>query len=247
MAGRLLLVGVSLLGATYAQHETNTASVNRTGDAPAGPAHAINAIPTPSPLGGDAADLYNLTAWIPFGEALSPKLPQWHTNGNSHLGTKHAPHLPPFLSGPMPGGRPWGSRTAKNTNYYQNPPETGVTRHYEFTISRQKIAPDGVEVDGIVVNNAYPGPTIEANWGDYIEGESWRTAVRSLMLTADSDCPQQPPRRRNVTALAWTAPKRDPVHGRRTWRATMPNCPREKLYLPIQGRSLRDIMVPLTL
>lgn len=31
------------------------------------------------------------------------------------------------------------------------------------------IAPDGVERLGMVVNGAFPGPTIDANWGDWIE------------------------------------------------------------------------------
>lgn len=69
----------------------------------------------------------------------------------------------------MPHGRPWGHRSAKGTNYYDDLPETGVTRHYDFTISVQDIAPDGVTRQGIVINGAYPGPTIEANWGDWIE------------------------------------------------------------------------------
>ena len=32
------------------------------------------------------------------------------------------------------------------------------------------LAPDGVAKDMIVVNGQFPGPTIEANWGDWIEG-----------------------------------------------------------------------------
>lgn len=43
----------------------------------------------------------------------------------------------------------------------------GVTRHFNFTIARASIAPDGVQVAGIVVNGQYPGPLIEANWGDW--------------------------------------------------------------------------------
>jgi FtsP/CotA-like multicopper oxidase with cupredoxin domain len=30
------------------------------------------------------------------------------------------------------------------------------------------MAPDGVQRQMLVVNNQYPGPTIEANWGDWI-------------------------------------------------------------------------------
>jgi FtsP/CotA-like multicopper oxidase with cupredoxin domain len=48
-------------------------------------------------------------------------------------------------------------------------PETGKTRKYEFTISYRDIKPDGVLKPGIVINGGFPGPTIEANWGDMIE------------------------------------------------------------------------------
>ena len=48
-------------------------------------------------------------------------------------------------------------------------PTTGVTRSYNFDIARATIAPDGVERPVILVNGAFPGPTIEANWGDTIQ------------------------------------------------------------------------------
>ena len=57
-----------------------------------------------------------------------------------------------------------------NTNPYQTPPpiNTGVTRNYDFTIARATISPDGVNRSVILVNNQFPGPLIEANWGDMI-------------------------------------------------------------------------------
>lgn len=51
----------------------------------------------------------------------------------------------------------------------QKTPETGVTRYYDFNIARAKLSPDGYQRDMIVVNGQYPGPLIEANWGDWIE------------------------------------------------------------------------------
>ncbi len=85
------------------------------------------------------------------------------------LGTILAPLLPLFLlSNPLPGGFPWGSKTDTNTNPYLNYPTTGVTRNYDFTISRGVIAPDGYQRQVLLVNGAFPGPTIEANWGDKI-------------------------------------------------------------------------------
>jgi FtsP/CotA-like multicopper oxidase with cupredoxin domain len=44
-----------------------------------------------------------------------------------------------------------------------------VTRSYNFEITNGTIAPDGVERMGLCVNEQYPGPTIYANWGDWIE------------------------------------------------------------------------------
>jgi hypothetical protein len=46
-------------------------------------------------------------------------------------------------------------------------PDTGVTRFYSFNVSYQQIAPDGVQKNGLVVNGGFPGPLIEANWGDW--------------------------------------------------------------------------------
>ena len=43
----------------------------------------------------------------------------------------------------------------------------GVTRNYDFTLARGNIAPDGVNKSVLLINNAFPGPTLEANWGDF--------------------------------------------------------------------------------
>ncbi|KAK5130265.1 hypothetical protein LTR08_002266 [Meristemomyces frigidus] len=88
----------------------------------------------------------------------------------SILGTPQHHPLPNFLGGgPMPHGFPWGGCTADNTNYYTTTPNTGMTRHYDWTVSHGSCAPDGVELDCLLVNNQFPGPTISANWGDWIE------------------------------------------------------------------------------
>ena len=44
---------------------------------------------------------------------------------------------------------------------------SGVTRYYEWTVTRSTLAPDGVPVDVMLVNGGFPGPLIEANWGDW--------------------------------------------------------------------------------
>lgn len=71
---------------------------------------------------------------------------------------------------PLPNGYPWGNRTANGSNPYTDVPNTNVTRYYNFTISRGQAAPDGYVTNVIVVNDQFPGPLIEANWGDWIEG-----------------------------------------------------------------------------
>ncbi|KAI6080584.1 multicopper oxidase-domain-containing protein [Hypoxylon rubiginosum] len=48
-------------------------------------------------------------------------------------------------------------------------PHTGVTRYYNFIIQRASKSPDGVVKNMLLVNNQFPGPLIEANWGDIVE------------------------------------------------------------------------------
>ena len=48
-------------------------------------------------------------------------------------------------------------------------PETGKVHKYNFTISREHRAPDGLNRSLILVNGQFPGPTIEGNLGDYFE------------------------------------------------------------------------------
>ncbi|RMZ81035.1 hypothetical protein DV738_g2460, partial [Chaetothyriales sp. CBS 135597] len=92
-------------------------------------------------------------------------LSQEITNGNSDLGTDQAPTYPKYLA----PGPSWGDATAESTNPYRHRPPPHSVRRYNFVISRSTIAPDGVERSVILVNDAFPGPTIEANWGDTIE------------------------------------------------------------------------------
>lgn len=90
-------------------------------------------------------------------------------NRLSVLGTLLAPALNLFLTNnPMPDGYPWGKLTDYGNNPYTEYPNTGVTRYYDFVVSRGTIAPDGYERDVLLVNGAYPGPLLEANWGDTI-------------------------------------------------------------------------------
>ena len=91
-------------------------------------------------------------------------LPQSVTNGNSQLGTLQAP----TLSDQLPNSN-WGSLTASNANPYTQSPNTGCVRSYDFHIKRGLKAPDGYQRHVMLINDQFPGPTIEANWGDTIE------------------------------------------------------------------------------
>ena len=101
--------------------------------------------------------------------SLVPSLPQSSTNGNSNLGTLQAPTLSDFVATPnTPDGFPWGAATAGNTNPYTITSPGGLPRNYNFNIARGFIAPDGVNRSVLLVNNQFPAPLIEANWGDTI-------------------------------------------------------------------------------
>ncbi|KAF2725219.1 multicopper oxidase [Polychaeton citri CBS 116435] len=47
-------------------------------------------------------------------------------------------------------------------------PDTGRTRHYDWTIESVALAPDGFERIVLAVNGQYPGPTLYADWGDTV-------------------------------------------------------------------------------
>ena len=108
--------------------------------------------------------------WRLTPSAVLPEsnLGQVDTNGKSLLGSLDAPKFKSFL----PGSKrqttaPWGGRTAANTNP-SDAPFTGVIRSYNFTLARSTLAPDGVSKPVMLINGQFPGPTIEANWGDTI-------------------------------------------------------------------------------
>ncbi|KAL8924910.1 MAG: hypothetical protein Q9208_003793 [Pyrenodesmia sp. 3 TL-2023] len=102
---------------------------------------------------------------------LAAALSQQETNGGSEFGTLDAHTLPAFLTNnPVVGGSPWGgSKNAYNSDGYYDAPNTGVIRSYDFKIARGTVAPDGYEKESLLINGQYPGPLIEANWGDTIQ------------------------------------------------------------------------------
>lgn len=48
-------------------------------------------------------------------------------------------------------------------------PTTGRTVYYNFNIQNVTLSPDGTPKQMLVVNGQYPGPLVEANWGDWIQ------------------------------------------------------------------------------
>lgn len=61
----------------------------------------------------------------------------------------------------------WGDYDI-STNYYDESPDTGVTREYYFEITNTTGAPDGIDRVILSINGTVPGPTIIADWGDTI-------------------------------------------------------------------------------
>ncbi|KAJ5777184.1 hypothetical protein N7520_000430 [Penicillium odoratum] len=55
-----------------------------------------------------------------------------------------------------------------NTDYTTVVPETNVTREYYFNLEKVTVSPDGRSRMGLAINGSIPGPTIEANWGDWV-------------------------------------------------------------------------------
>ncbi|TVY83153.1 oxidoreductase ptaK [Lachnellula suecica] len=95
---------------------------------------------------------------------LTAALSQTSTNGLSLWGTLDAPLLS-FFDTTFSTTSPFGA----NDTLATTPPWSGRTKTYDWTISRGYIAPDGVNKSVILVNGQFPGPLLEANWGDTIQ------------------------------------------------------------------------------
>lgn len=55
-----------------------------------------------------------------------------------------------------------------DTNYYDEGPDTGVTKEYYFNVEELTAAPDGFSRSVYAINGSVPGPTIVADWGDTV-------------------------------------------------------------------------------
>ncbi|KAM0692130.1 hypothetical protein Q7P36_008331 [Cladosporium allicinum] len=95
-------------------------------------------------------------------------LTPYEQNGPSKYDTSEMEKLPQCYGGGT--STPWGSVNTTNSNPYKSCPQTGLTRYYDFTVAECDIRPDGVETRrAICINGQYPGPLLEANYGDTIQ------------------------------------------------------------------------------
>ncbi|CAG8921467.1 unnamed protein product [Penicillium salamii] len=77
-----------------------------------------------------------------------------------------------------PTGTPCSGNTARtrskwcnydvNTDYTKTVPNTGVTREYWLSLEDLNLAPDGFSRSVMTINGTIPGPTIFADWGDWV-------------------------------------------------------------------------------
>ncbi|KAJ9136552.1 Multicopper oxidase [Pleurostoma richardsiae] len=59
----------------------------------------------------------------------------------------------------------WGNYSI-DTNYYEETPDTGVTREYWLSVEETTCAPDGYQRTCMTFNGTVPGPALIADWGD---------------------------------------------------------------------------------
>ncbi|KAF7862713.1 hypothetical protein EAF04_007586 [Stromatinia cepivora] len=100
--------------------------------------------------------------------SLLASLSQIETNGLSLWGTLDVLELPLYSSINTPRIQLQSTYGAAGTPSTAIP-NTGRTVNYDWTISRGYIAPDGVNKSVILINGQFPGPLLDANWGDMIQ------------------------------------------------------------------------------
>jgi hypothetical protein len=91
----------------------------------------------------------------------------WQSTASTATSTPTTPAEPVCTNGPTTRDC-WDETFSLDTDFDSNFPTTGVTVHYDWTITNMTMAPDGVSRAVFAINGQYPGPAIEANWGDYI-------------------------------------------------------------------------------
>ena len=97
-------------------------------------------------------------------------LTSYQQNGLSQYGTSQMSTLPKYYGSGSNQQVPWGGVTTTNANPYKSCPKDGATRSYDLTIAECDVLPDGVRTKrAICINGQFPGPLIEANYGDTLQ------------------------------------------------------------------------------
>ncbi|KAF1981647.1 multicopper oxidase [Aulographum hederae CBS 113979] len=171
--------GVSSLVPALPQSDTNGNSPWGLPDCPHLPVHGLPPPGSPSGIESYGSELSSLFASsTPSASAPGSSAPVESISGSSSsvgtasgsstttLSASVSYSVPANSSSLVPSSTASACPTA---NACGKMPDTGVTRTYDFHVGYQTIAPDGVKKNGLVVNGGFPGPLIEANWGDMIE------------------------------------------------------------------------------
>lgn len=88
------------------------------------------------------------------------------------LTSTHTPKPKRPSATPCPGNTP--NNRAKwceyriDTDYESVAPDTGVAREYWFDVDELTLAPDGYPRPVMAINKTIPGPTVFADWGDWV-------------------------------------------------------------------------------
>ncbi|KAI9708583.1 MAG: hypothetical protein M1820_003801 [Bogoriella megaspora] len=110
----------------------------------------------------------NLTISAMLPNVTSPintSLPT-NTSTSTACTTKPTPSCIPCEGAPDPSA-PWCGYDI-NTDYYKYVPKTCKTVEYDLVVTESTASPDGIERYALLINGQFPGPLIEANWGDTI-------------------------------------------------------------------------------
>lgn len=148
------------------------------------------------------------------------------------------------------GKAPWDCSTGSSNEGSDAIPATGAVRSYDFTISRATLSPDGVAREMIVVNNQFPGPLLEANWGDIVE----------VTVFNNITGPEEPTSLHYHGVLQSQTPWSDGTPGvsrkgcyvahcraDREIGFPMPDSTRQLLHVPLPSGQLRHVVLPLAL
>ena len=155
-----------------------------------------------------------------------------------------------WLSNPITG-----ERFDINTDY-ENKWPTGVKREYWLTVTKSSITADGYTFNGATVfNETYPGPWIQACWGDTVvvhvtnknrnNGTSIHVSKHLLRFGLMS-------KKRALTLtltapVAWNPAAQHNANGRREWSHSVSHCPRQHLHLPVGRDAIRFSVVSFPL